>query len=354
MTFVDLSGASPSSTDLTLPAAVTYLSTFGAYSSSQWVVGDSWGILLDGTTATTTPRYFGYGAVTSIAGSSNNIAIATAIGKILLYDPTGATQQGAINFQSGKLELSSDGSILAASAFSNASQYQTDRTLNLYSLPSLAVTQSFPSTFNYSNMPFLSDYSLSASGQTVGQVLASLNGTAGPVYSRQVTGSSGSPVIWSDTDVDGPLVLSPNGTNLAAGNEYVSALPTLPTATLWSNGTQVTAVAGLPEGWTDNTHLLAANYTTTQIGSAVYAGSTIYDSAGNVVTTLPANSFPGIPNPSFTSNGLVYDEQTNAVYSLSTGSAVWIGPSPASSPSGAVAGSNVVYVSGHQVFVAPY
>ncbi|MGB8096134.1 MAG: hypothetical protein WCF17_03190, partial [Terracidiphilus sp.] len=363
LTVIDLSGASPSATNYTLPAPLNYLSAFGAYSSSQWVVGNQSGVLLDGATASSsTPRYFDYGAVFGIAGSSSNIAIATASGQILLYDSTGATRQGAIDFLSGDLKLSSDGSVLAAGAYGGYDQYVPDRSLNIYSLPSQAITQTFPYTLNLSGTPFLWDFSLSASGQTLGQLLESDDGSSPLSYSREVTPTSGSPITWSDTGIDGSLVLSPDGTNLAAANEYLSYYWF--TANLWTNGALVSAIAAQPEGWIDNTHLLAANYVfDVAIDSFVYTGSTIYSPAGDVVATVPGgSSFPAMLKPDFTSNGLVYDWVSNAVYSLTTGSPVWVGPATGNgsptgftaSPLGALAGSNVVYLYGHQVFIAPY
>jgi hypothetical protein len=353
ITLIDLSGASPVSTDYTLPTPAYNWSAFGAYSASQWIVGNDSGVLLDGATANTTPRYFGYGAVTGLAASPNNIAIATAIGQILLYDPIGTTQQGTIPFLSGQLELSSDGSVLAAGAYGGFNQYGPDRTLNIYSLPSQSIIQTFPYTFNSNGTPFLEDFSLSASGQTLGQVLIN-------TCARQVTGLSGSPVIWSDSGVCGPLVLSPDGTNIAAANEYDTSIPSSqPITNLWTNGALVTAIDAFPEGWIDDTHLLASNYALGYFEDSeqyVYTGSTIYDPSGNVIATLPASSFPSIANPQFTANGLAYDPIGNTVYSLSTGAPIWNGPPSPSSviPNGALAGSNVVYVLGHQVFIAPY
>ncbi|UWZ84526.1 putative Ig domain-containing protein [Occallatibacter riparius] len=358
MKLIDLSGASPSATDYTLPDQMLYLTSFGANPNGQWIVAGGWGLLLDGASIATTPRYFGYGQITSIAGSSSHIAVATSIGKILLFNSAGDTQQGAIDFWSGNVQLSSDGSVLAASAFAFGNQYYTDRTLNLYSLPSQSIIQTFPYTFNSNNTPFLVGYSLSGSGQTLGQVL-------GPITpSRQVTPSSGSPIIWSDTGTQGPIVLSPDGPNFAAASGSYPGIVTsdytaAPSATLWSNDTLQGAIPAFPEGWIDDTHLLAANYMPTGNSYFTYTGSSIYDPAGNVLSVIPGGtSFPPMRNPYFTSNGLVYDAGTNAIYSLATGAKVWTAP-PVNGPDfttavGAVAGSNVVYVKGYQVFVAPY
>jgi hypothetical protein len=353
ITLIDLSGASPADTTYNLPDQAYSPSAFGASSSSQWVVGTTGGVLLDGASVSTEPRYFGYGQIISIAGSSSNFAVATAIGKILLFGSAG-NSQGTIGFLSGKLELSADGSVLAASAYL-PSAFQLDMTLNLYSLPSQSILHTWPYTYNNSGTPYVWDYSLSGSGETVGQLL---RGNAGGEASREITPASGSPVLWSDTGTDGPLVLSPDGVNFATASVEYPGTYTQPTTTFWSNGVLENAAIAFPEGWIDNTHLLAANYSTGPHGYSLYSGSTIYDPAGNPLTTLPASAFPEIFNPSFTSNGLVYDPASNTLYSLSTGAAVWTGPTPAPPPDvaglGAVAGSNIVYLNGHQVFVAPY
>lgn len=350
MQVIDLSGASPAATDHHLPDAAFQPEAFGAYSSSQWMVGNVTGVVLDGASLSGTARYFGYGSATGIAGSPSSIAVATSAGSILLFDATGAMQQESIKFLSGKLAMSADGAVLAASASGRFSQYVPDRSLNTYSLPSGALLSSIPYDVN-STTPVLTDFSLSASGQTLGQVLEDTSSGS----SREVTGIDGSPVIWSDTGTQDPLVLSPDGTNFAAaGEDTLTAAGYVPTATLWTNGTLVTAIQATPEGWVDNTHLLAATYLQKDVLSErKYTGSNVYDPTGKLITTLPS-SFPAIPNPHITSDGLVYDPLTNAVYSPSTGAAVWSGPSQKLNPQGAVAGSNIVYVNGHTVYVSTY
>ena len=115
-----------------------------------------------------------------------------------------------------------------------------------------------------------------------------------------------------------------------------------------------------PEGWIDDTDFLAANYEGVPgllggISGYDYTGSTIYNSSGELVSTVPGTSFPPIANAVFPGGGLVYDVATNAIYSLSTGAAVWNGPAPNTQVvTGAISGSNVVYPYGDQVFVSPY
>lgn|GEM_PF-4895864 len=124
----------------------------------------------------------------------------------------------------------------------------------------------------------------------------------------------------------------------------------LPSTSLYNNSTLVSAVSGIPIGWIDETHLLIANYAYQNGPGVVYSGSTIIDATGKTISTFPASSFPYIYSPSF-GTGTVYDTTTNSIYFLTTGQVAWTGPTVSSPISGALTVSNVVYVSGHQVYV---
>ena len=99
MSVIDLSGSTPTQTNYTLPISV-FGPAFAASSSSEWVVGNSHGVLLDGASLSSTPRYFGQGQLWSIAGSSGSVAMSTAIGTISVFDPYPATLEETINFSS--------------------------------------------------------------------------------------------------------------------------------------------------------------------------------------------------------------------------------------------------------------
>ena len=88
----------------------------------------------------------------SIAGSQNQIAVATALGKILYFNATTLAQAGTISFASGALALSSDGSLLAAAPNQVASQGFPSLSLNIYSMPSASLLYSWPYPFS-SNLP---------------------------------------------------------------------------------------------------------------------------------------------------------------------------------------------------------
>jgi hypothetical protein len=349
---IDLSGSNPLETDYAMPIA--YLSALYALSSSsQWIVGNEHGALLDGASLSSTPRYFGEGEAWSIAGSSNNAAISTAIGKILVFDPSPSTLEETINFSSGKLALSSDGTVLVASANANNSQYEPDRTLNFYSLPSGNVVSSFPYTFQYVS-PVLTDFTLAASGTTIGQVIANNDFNS---YARQVTSIAGGSVIWSDTGSSNPILLSPDGTLVAVYN--VAEDPSSATS-IFKNGTLVTAVPGSAVGWIDNDRLLVNQYAISRDGSKTfgvehtleiqYNGCIIYSSAG---VQLATPSLPELRSIQTVNSDSVYDPSYNAIYSLTTGQPTWTASFP-SSGVGAVSGAYVVYESGHSVVVESF
>jgi hypothetical protein len=307
-------------------------------------VGNEHGVLLDGTSLSSTPRYFGQGAAWSIAGASSSVAISTAIGKISVFDPYQSTLEETINFSSGKLALSTDGSVLGAFANANDDQYETDRTLNFYSLPSENVNKSFPYTFQYTS-PVLTDFTLAASGTTVGQVIANNDFSS---YARQVTSIAGGSVIWSDTGNSNPILLSPDGTLVA---EYNVARSNSSVTSIFKNGTLVTAVPGAAVGWIDNNRILVNQYVNDpQTGLITYAGCTIYSYAGAALATP---SLPELKSIQTVNSDSVYDPSHNAIYSLTTGQPTWTASFP-SSGVGAVSGAYAVYESGHSVVVESF
>jgi hypothetical protein len=350
---IDLTGSTPTQTDYAVPIA--YLNAYAASSSSQWLVGNSHGALLDGASLSGTPRYFGQGEAWSIAGASGSAAISTAIGEILVFDPSQSTLEESIGFSSGKLALSSDGSVLGASANANDYQYEPDRTLNFYSLPSGDVISSFPHTLGTQNgATDLFDFTLATSGTTIGQVTGTVSGTAWS-YARNVTAIAGGSIIWSDSGstiasplsyVD-PILLSPDGTLIAA---YTGTSGPQSATNIFKNGTLVTAIPGIAVGWIDNNRLLVNQYITNGYLGVQYSGCIIYSAAG---ISLATPALPELKSIQTVTSDSVYDPTHNAIYSLTTGQSTWTASFP-SSGVGAVAGPYVVYESGHRVVVETF
>jgi hypothetical protein len=343
---IDLSGASPSKVDYTLPIGGP--TAYAATSSSQWIVGNFRGAVLDGASLSGAPRYLALGAAWSIAGATGRAAVSTASGTNFYFDPSVTTQEGTISFSSRKLALSSDGTVLAASsANGDIYNFDIDRTLNIYSLPSGALTNSFPYTANTS--PWLFDFSLSASGTLLGQVLATET-SLGTSYTRQVTATTGGATIWSDQgqDRNNPILLSPDGTLIAVSN----GTPSFLSATIiYKNGTLLTAVPGFAIGWIDNNRILVNSYTSPANSSPpyTYSGCAIYDTTGAKIAT-PA--LPELHTIQTVTSDSVYSPELNSIFSLTTGQATWI--SPYNNKVGAVSGPYVVFEAASQVFVDSY
>lgn len=125
---VDFSGATPTISKLNLPSTEAWLTAYTKNSSGELSVGNQYGVVMDATNQSS-PRYFDDGQVLGLAAGGNTAAVATASGRILLYDITTAQQMGTINFLASQMEMSSDGTVLAAGADALEDQYAPDRSL---------------------------------------------------------------------------------------------------------------------------------------------------------------------------------------------------------------------------------
>jgi hypothetical protein len=358
---IDLSGSAPTMVTYPMPVSPT---AYGAVSSSQWMVGNGWGLLLDGASVGSTPRYFGYGIAMSIAGSTQRVALATALGKVLFLNAATRSLEGTMDLPglSGlpvseslypKLSLSSDGTVLAVAA--NLSGSSQDLSIYIYSLPSASLTYRWAYPTPYPSPQYPVDMTLSGSGTVLGQVIQQCGVAPSCSASRQVTAPTAGAVIWSDSSQSGqPIRLSPDGTLIAASSAQDSTdggRNGTAGTNIYRNGTLVTAVPGWPVGWVDNNRILVNSYSGT--GAGAYKGSALYDSSGVQLAT-PSLPELGQNGGEIQSAGAdsVYDVFWNSIFSVKTGTPTWV--SAPGSGVGAAAGSRIVFVSGNQVFSQPY
>jgi hypothetical protein len=338
---IDLSGASPAMVDHITPA---YDNTaYAAASSSQWLVGNADGTVLDGSSLGSTLRYFGFGQALSIAGSAQRVAVSTAIGKILFFNVATGALEGTVDspsspgYPGSQIALSADGSVLVAGSTGETGAVQ------VYSLPSGTLTYSWPPA------TFLS-FGLSESRTALAQILQSCVGGS-CAATRQVTAPTGGAVIWSDTNNANtvqPIRLSPDGSLIAVSLSPIGTV----TTDIYRNGTLVTATPGWAVSWLDNTHLLVQNSGGTTGAGPVpgYTSSVIVDQSGVTTSTPAPHDFEDpfqVVGPDS-----IYVLQQNSIFSVSTGETTWSTATP-SSGVGAVAGSYVVFVSGNQVISQP-
>jgi hypothetical protein len=317
-TLIDLSGASPVQHPYTLPASMVNPTAYGATSASQWFVGSATGAILDGTTLASTPKYPALGKALSISGGNSLVAIATASGEIVVINAATHAVQTTLNFLSGNVQMSADGTVLAASGLTNFTAQQPDETLNVYSIPSGTVIHSFPYTFGSGTQ--LTGYTLAPTGTLIAQATSNVSGTT---FARQASAVGGGAVLWSDTPTEllPSVQFSPDGTIIAA-TEGPQAPGTNTNFYGSPNYTLTTAVSGWGVGWVSSTSFLANIYLASSQNSplGVYGSAKLYSSAGALLST-PA--LPELIDVEALTSTTAYAPSRNSIYDLSTGQAIF-------------------------------
>jgi hypothetical protein len=340
---VDLSGASPASASYTLPIAST--SAFAATSSSTWVAGNHLGVIVDGASLSGTLRYLDYGEVLSIAGSATDFAIATASGRILFYDSSTNTLQGTINFASSMLALSTDGSVLAAVGALPNTVNPANQALNIYDLPATAPSNSL--TFGTNSVQ-----SMTLSGSGTSALLGLVISPAPtPSCFAEVIPVTASMPTWCDASAGiAQVLISPNGTYIAATTGNPSSL-TMPTTTIYDNGTLRTAIADYALAWLDNSTLLANTYlpATGREFYPSYNGAAIVGVTGTQQSAVPLPELGVDGVVQVLSGQSIYSPSPHGIFSLPSGAETWTSASPLFPYTGAVSGSEVIFPSGNLV-----
>jgi hypothetical protein len=328
-------------------------SAYAAISSSQWICGDNDGIVFDVSGAAA--EYFGLGAALAIAGGSDRVAVATALGPIVLLNPKTQAEEGRIDFPAGKLAISDDGSVLAAAKRDTQKSLQQDLSLRIFSLPSAAVLATYP--YTASSRPRPGDVWLSASGTRFGKTLVNPDGAGVYYYYRDVIPVNGSSVLWSDSVQSGqskqcavltctqdlPILFSPDPTLIAAANSFRYGGTV---TNIYRNGSLVTAVPGWAAGWIDDNRLLVNSY---DVRLLTYVGAKIVSSNGQTLATPP---LPEILHVQRVTTDTIYSPDSNAIFSVTSGAMVWSSQTAARGK-GAVSGGRVVFSSGAHIRAEP-
>jgi hypothetical protein len=345
--FLDLSGTTLSPTNFTVPiASLSHLSAYAANPASQWFIGDSFGVVVDGPSLSSTPKYFDSGQAWNISGSTNRVAVALAKGEIDYFGAGTLALDGTVSLSSSNVQLSSDGSVLAAN------DLKSNQTLNIYSLPGGTLNTSIPYPTNGMG---LYDFSLSGSGTVLGQTLSN-----GPYASLLQVGPVAAAPTWSTPgDSTNFVKVSPDGTSWAVSDGTAGSHEK--TTNIYNNGILTTAFQAWFVGWIDNDRFLVNVYDPNP-RVIIYLNALICDKTGATLSTL---SLPELHQIQSLGSGLIYSPEQNAIYSLSTGQPVWNAPIPTytNGPGpnvgrnigavnkGAVVGSNVAFAYGSKVLV---
>lgn len=344
LSIIDLSGATPVRRDYTAP--LPYIRGFGSASASDWAFTNNLGVMY-GELGGPTPTLYSLGAARSIAGSDSRFAVATASGRIFYFDANTRQLQDEIEFVSGKIRMSADGNLLAASAEYTYAQYRTDRTLKVFSLPSETVAAEWAHSFGGN---LLLDFTFSRSGNMVGRV-ARMTGANTTGYVTQLNGTP----VWTHvgeppSGIFPPIQISPNGTLIALADGDAAE----PTASnVYLNGTLSSVASGYAIGWVDDNRLLLNRYSTPRSPLLPrYEGADLVNASGQIITSLLP--LPELFEIQAISGNRIYSPDTNEVYDLTTGERTWSSQAPKQfDNAGAVAGSNVIFTSKATVRIEP-
>jgi hypothetical protein len=325
---VDLSGTTPAFTSYSVPFSSNFYSSayeYIAYSApdkSTFVLGGTLGELLDGNSLATQPRYLGYGAPLQIASGSSTVAVSTAAGPILVFDTATRSLLTTVQAQASGLgmQLSNDGSVLSVSG----PFFQTQ---TVYALPAGTVSATFPLSFA------VETFVMSASGTVFGETFLQTCGAK----TFTLSGAQ----LWTSTQCGNDLVLSPDGSAVAYGANYMTPI--------YDNGSLVAAIPANVAAWIDPSTVVAVTNTgATVLYSAAGAktgvlplSSTLLPPEGQLVPTTslttPATLLYSLYNPAAEYTSSPNALNGNAVYSLSSGQVVWasgtlaVGPQSATS-----------------------
>jgi hypothetical protein len=236
-----------------------------------------------------------------------------------VMDPHTKSIQTTLPFTASKLEMSSDGKVLAADI--SGIGVVTNTPVQVVSLPS------------GTSIAGLS----SPGGGQLGEIRVSASGTLvelSAVTGRAVTAATGGPVLWSDQPDNGvasangvAAPLSPDGTQIAAnlGGDALwgNAVLAVPSINLYKNFQLSGALTGYSPGWIDNNRVLVCQYTADpSLNYTVLSGCAVYDGTGTLVSAAAPLKISRLQMAGPTS--AYYALGPNSIVSLTTGNTLWM------------------------------
>lgn len=321
---IDLSVPTPSRVDFTSPS--TNISAFAANSANDWTFGTLSGVVF-GELNQGPPQHYALGAVTSITASATRFAVATSANRILIFSSATRQLEDFIDVDASKVEISSDGTRLAAGPNQMG---EAGHSLRIYELPAKNVLAQWIS--NPGDTSWLYDFSFARGGQTVGRI--NYVGPSLPL-TRVVTRLDGTP-LWTDNGSQ-PIRLSPDGNHIAVSSgERVYTTGT----NVYVNGALTAALSGWTPGWLDDSRVLDNRYINPPRPSVPpFQDAAIFDAAGQTLATPP---LPELWDMQPVDSNTLYSSGRNQIYDATTGALLWSTPTLHLGP-GAVAGSSVIF-----------
>ena len=361
VSIVDLSGSTPSARVLSVPKGNSPI--LGGVSATQWYGGTLEGVLFDGAKLGTAGQYLSTGRPRTVGGRGSFVAMSTESQQILVLDNTNGTILSTIALSAGDVQLSADGSVLAAASgyLYDRDPALTDQSISIYSLPAGTLQYRWP--YSSGAAPNVPQFTLAPTGTLLGQTFTTNIGVA---YARQVTAPTGGAVLWSDTasSYESPVLFSPDATLFAVtrypptSSEQADALTDI---YMNLSATPVATVPGIAVGWVSNTQLLVNSFAKTDpvTNLTKYLGATLYSPTGTVI------AHPTLPNLNAQfdfvaiDDSHLYSQYYNTVFGLPGGQPVLgTGGSMTDYPYNAFTGmatpGAVIYASGSQLLSFTY
>jgi len=330
--FVDLRGAQPLEVTVTVPADAD--SMHGTPDGSLWAYVDPVYIAHNIPADGSPPKQFGLGRVDNIAGANDRAAIATADGKVRVYDLNNRSLLFTLTALNPKLAMTANGATLLVMPRTG-----TDRSLRFYSLPSGTLLAEWPYT-NSNGQPYVTDFKVARSADKVALDIPTVGTNTRNYEVRRFDGT----VDYSSTQINF-LNLSADGTRSAVS----TGDKTLTAATLIYTGATLSAASdGYSRGWLDSNRMLVSFYKRGGvIAPPVFDVMKIYDGGGNFIVN---SGLKELDDFDVVSANSIYSRRDNAIFAVDTGTALWTAPAGEFNavPSGfwqhgAVAGNYVVY-----------
>jgi hypothetical protein len=294
-----------------------YNQVFAADAAGNWALGGRDGELFESTDLA---HPLSCGKVLSMARADDGTtAVSTAAGGILLFRLTADSRQylGTIPRPSGRVELSRDGLVLAASANLGHWSYQFDRSLRVYSLPDRSEIKTWPGSFNDIN--FFFGFSMSAQGNRFARlfyendnpdnqmlVVGDLDGNKTLELFKELPAFE----PWSEN----PPRLSFTGARVAVWiGPYWFEVGAKGASKIYENGALLNTLPGRPLAWFDDDRLLVS----------LDGAFRVYDSSGNLQPTPYVKAADKGNVVNVVSATEIYSQNFGAIYSLTSGDELW-------------------------------
>ncbi|MGA2507375.1 MAG: hypothetical protein ABSF80_07865 [Chitinispirillaceae bacterium] len=272
-----------------------FLTALDADTLCNWTTGNRSGVVNYGISSGS-PNILNHGNIRALAGTPNGyFAAAASSGQLLIYRLIGdvATRIDTFNLNSGDIQLSSDGSILACRGSDVDAQYSpNDLSLSAYYLTSHTLIRSwYHNYFHETGSDYLWDFDLSNDGLFVSQKTGRFNSVWS--YTNIVSKIQNDSTIFTDN------FIYERAPQISPDNQYIANIDAANNLTkIYNAGILTNAISGHFSGWLN--------------GNLLVIDSSVYQINGQIDTSyhfnISGNRFQSISDSEVcTNNGIISD-----------------------------------------------